>query len=207
MRPRRTGAAGWPPPRPPAASGSRRRGTCGCRPSTGARCRRCVKMPLSPTTMRSDGISGASSSLTPSETSKVRRLRLLMPMSLRAERQGAVELRPVVHLDQHVHAEVVRGVDQRARLVVGDARHDDEDAIGAPGAGLVDLVGLEQEILAQGRQAGGLAGLREVFGPALERGLVGEHREAGRAALRIGAGEATADRNRRGSGPSRGSPS
>ena len=104
-----------------------------------------------------------------SDTSKVRRLRLLMPIELRAERQRAVELRPVMHLDEHIHAEFVRGVDELARLGVGDARHDDEDAVGPPGAGLEDLIGLEQEILAQSREAGGVARLRQVFGPALER--------------------------------------
>ena len=35
----------------------------------------------------------------------------------------------------------------------------------------------------------GLAGRRQVLGPTLERGRVGQNREAGRAALRIGAGE------------------
>ena len=94
-----------------------------------------------------------------------------------------------MHLDEHVHAERVRCRDEGARLVVGDARHDDEDAVGAPQARLEDLVGLEQEILAQHRQAGGLAGGGKIFGPALERGLVGEHGQAGRAALGIGAGE------------------
>ena len=108
---------------------------------------------------------------------------------LRAERQRALEFGAVVDLDQHVHAEPVGGVDQRARLRVGDARHDDEDAIGAPGARLEHLVGLEQEVLAQGRQAGRLARLRQIFGPALERRRVGEDREAGGAALRIGAGQ------------------
>ena len=146
-----------------------------------------VKMPLSPTTMRSDGIRGASSSLTLERDLEGAQVPVVDADELGAERQGAVQLRPVVHLDQHVHAEIVSGVDQRAGLVVRDARHDDEDAVGAPGAGLVDLIGLEQEILAQGRQAGGLAGLGEVFGLALERGLVGENGEAGRAALRIGA--------------------
>ena len=73
------------------------------------------------------------------------------------------------------------------RLVVGDGGHDDEDAVGAPGARLVDLVGLEHEILAQRRQRHRRARLRQEFRRALEGGRVGQHREAGRAARRIGA--------------------
>ena len=62
--------------------------------------------------------SGASVSLTASETSKVRRLRLLMPMS-RAPSGSARSSSPrVVHLDEHVHAERVRGLDESARRVV-----------------------------------------------------------------------------------------
>ena len=208
MRLRRTESAGRRRPRPPAASGSRRRGRCGCRPSTGARYRRMREdAALADDDAVGAGSGGASSSLTPSETSKVRRLRLLMPISLVPSGRARSSSAAVVHLDQHVHAEVVRRVDQRARLVVRDARHDHEDAIGAPGAGLEDLIGLEQEILAQGGQAGCLARLGEVFGLALEGRLVGQHREAGRAAVRIGAWRGSADRNRRGSGPSRGWPS
>src|SRR5829696_3517295 len=108
---------------------------------------------------------------------------------LGAEKQRAIELARVVHLGQHVHAEPLRGIGQAARLVIGDARHDDEDAVGAPGPRLVDLVGFEQEILAQRRQARGFAGKPQIFGPALEGRPVGQHREAGRAALGIGAGE------------------
>ena len=73
-------ACASPRRRRPAASGSRRRER--------SRRRRCVsramsagvKMPLSPTTMRSSGTRGASRSVVSSVVSKVLRLRLLMPM-------------------------------------------------------------------------------------------------------------------------------
>ena len=145
---------------PPAASGFRRRGRCGCprrdRRSTSAS----VKMPLSPTTMRSARDQRRELLADAERDLEGAQIPVVDADELGAERQRAVEFRPVVHLDQHVHAEIVRRVDQRARLLVGDARHDDEDAIRAPGARLEDLIGLEQEILAQGRQAGRLAGLR-----------------------------------------------
>ena len=50
--------------------------------------------------------------------------------------------------------QVMRGDIERAGLAVIDAGHDDQDAVGAGGAGLVNLIGIEQEILAQRGQAG-----------------------------------------------------
>ncbi len=44
-----------------------------------------------------------------------------MPISREREPQRALELGLVVHLDQHVHAELVRGVLQLARRGVVDA--------------------------------------------------------------------------------------
>ena len=44
-----------------------------------------------------------------------------MPISRASSAQRALELGLVVHLDQHVHAEIVRVVVERARLVVVDA--------------------------------------------------------------------------------------
>ena len=68
------------------------------------------------------------------------------------ERQRALEFALVMDLDQHVEPEVMRGLVERARGIVVDGGHDDEDAVGAPGARLQHLIGIEQEILAQDRQ-------------------------------------------------------
>ncbi len=78
---------------------------------------------------------------------------------------------------------------QRLGLDVADAGHDDQDAVGAERAGFVHLVRLVEEILAQHGEGDGGAGGDEIAGRALEEGRVGEHRQAGRAALGIGAGE------------------
>ena len=59
-----------------------------------------VKMPLSPTTIRSRGTIGASRSLTSSDVSKVCRSRLLMPISRRVAAQRALEFGLVMDLDQ-----------------------------------------------------------------------------------------------------------
>ena len=154
-----------------------------------ARCRPGVKMPLSPTMMRSFGTRGARRSLTASVVSKVRRSRLLMPIEARRELQRPVELGLVVDLDQHVHAESSAASSSVARVVVADRRHDDQDAVGAERARLVHLIGLVHEILAEHRQVDGRARGDEVLRRALEERRVGEHREAGRAARLVGAGE------------------
>ena len=108
---------------------------------------------------------------------------------LGVERQRAVQLDLVVHLDQRVHPPFGGGVEQVARGVVADRGEDDQDAVGAPGAGLGDLVGLEHEVLAQHRQLRRGAGLDQVVRRALEARAVGEHRQAGGAAQLIGAGD------------------
>ena len=85
---------------------------------------------------------------------------------------------------------VVRGVQQVARHVVVDSRHDDQDAIGTPGASFGHLIGLVQEILAQCRHLSGCPRLLEKFGSALKAGAVGQHREAGCTSSLIGLGDA-----------------
>ena len=138
-----------------------------------------VKMPLSPTSSRSAGTSGARRSDTASVVSKVLRSRLLMPSSGEARRSARSSSASSCTSTQHVHAELDRRVLQRSRLVVGDGGHDDEDAVGAPGARLVDLVGLEHEILAQRRQRHGRARrVRNSGAPWKEGASVSTERQA-----------------------------
>ena len=127
-----------------------------------------VSSPLSPTTMRSAGIFGASFSLTASDVSKVRRSRLLMPTSRERNRKRAIEFGFVVNFEQHVHAEIEGGVLDVLGGRVVERRHDDQDAIGAPGARFRDLIDVEHEILAQGGKGGCVARLRQEFRLALE---------------------------------------
>src|SRR6267142_3455634 len=100
----------------------------------------------------------------------------------RAQLERALELGLVVHLEQHIHAIGEGSCFKLLRQRVGHARHDDQDAVSAPGARLRHLISVVHEILAQRRELGRGARGGEVFGLALERGCVGEHREAGRAA-------------------------
>ncbi len=143
--------------------------------------------PLSPTAMRSRGTSGARRSLVPRVVSKVFRSRLLMPIS-RDFSFSARSSSPSSWTSSRTSMpSATRGVLELARLPVADRRHDDENAIGAPGPRFGDLVGLVEEILAQHRQRAGCARRDEMIGAALERGRVGEHRQAAGAARLVGA--------------------
>ena len=86
----------------------------------------------------------------------------------RTQSQRAIELGFVMNLQQHIHAEIEgRVLDVLGGRVI-ERRHDDEDAIGAPGARFRDLIDVEHEILAQGGKGGCVARLRQEFRLALE---------------------------------------
>src|SRR3984957_20162989 len=95
----------------------------------------------------------------------------------------------VMRLDQHVEAKIMGGLVEGFGEVVVDGRHDDEDAVGAPGARLQHLIGVEQKILAQDRKRGRLARLHQMLGRPLKRGRVGQDRKTRCAARLIGLGE------------------
>src|SRR5207245_5808931 len=63
------------------------------------------------------------------------------------------------------------------------------DASGTHGARFVPLVGVDHEILAQRRKVASRARSRKVPGATLKKTFIGEHREAGRAVSRVGAGD------------------
>src|SRR5574337_374973 len=105
------------------------------------------------------------------------------------ERERPLTLAFVVGLDQDVEPEIVRGlVEGLGRLVV-DRRHDDEDAVRAPGARLEHLIGIEHEILAQDGKRGRLTRFDQVLWRTLKGGEVGQNRDAGGAARLVGLGE------------------
>ena len=107
--------------------------------------------------------------------------------------------------DQHVHAKRNRRVLEILGDGVVERGHDDQDAVRAMGAGFHHLIGVEQKILAQHRQVGRRARRDHEVEMALERGRVGQDRQAGRAAGLIGLGkrrriEIGADQSLRGRG-------
>src|SRR5690606_20604609 len=103
--------------------------------------------------------------------------------------QRALELGGVVHLHQHVHAALQRLRREVAQPRVVQAGHDQQHAVGAEHARLVDLPGVDDEVLAQDRQRAGRACLLQVGVGALEEVDVGQHREAGGAAGLVAAGD------------------
>ena len=105
----------------------------------------------------------------------------------RFQRQSAAQFFFVMHFDKHIHVQIMRSFVERARILIRQSGHDDENAIGTPGACLIDLIGIVHEILAQRRQACGLARRAQKFGPALKGRFIGEHGKTGRAARFIGA--------------------
>jgi hypothetical protein len=94
-----------------------------------------------------------------------------------------------VDFDQHVHAVRDGRILDLLRGGVVERGHDDQDAVGAMGAGFRHLVGVEHEILAQHWQAGCRARRHHEIEMALERGRIGQHRQARRAAGLVGLGQ------------------
>ncbi len=98
---------------------------------------------------------------------------------LGAERDGALGLGLVVHLDQHRQAELAGQVVQAAQPVVVEGGHDEQHQVGAGGPGLEHLVGLDHEVLAQQRGVDGGAHGAQVVEAAAEAALLGEHADRG----------------------------
>jgi hypothetical protein len=83
---------------------------------------------------------------------------------------------------------------------------DQQDGVGAHGAGFVDLIGIDHEVLAQHRQVRRRRGPPAGIPARPGKTAVGQHRQAGGAVLFV-AGAISAGGSRRGSRPSTGWPS
>ena len=114
-----------------------------------------------------------------------------MPISRDFEFERAVAARRVMDLDQHIHAERKRQCFEFAAPRRRTAQAMISRMQSAPQArASSDLIGIEHEILAQYRQSQRLrAPRRDNPSAPWKYGLVGQHREAGRAAVAIGAGQ------------------
>ena len=109
---------------------------------------------------------------------------------LRANCQRAIQLGFVVHFDQRLHAKRVGQRQQLGHARVVERGDDQQQRVGAIGARLVHLVGVDNEIFSQQRHRQLLAQVRanafKVLQAALEKALVGEHRDRRRAIFGIG---------------------
>ena len=80
-------------------------------------------------------------------------------------------------------------LEQADQHVLLEGGHDEQDQVGAVGAGLPDLVGGDDEVLAQHRDVDGGANRGEVGEAAGEPALLGQDADDARAADLVVAGE------------------
>ncbi len=105
-----------------------------------------------------------------------------------AEAQRAAKIVLVVDLAQDLHVEVLGGLLEVGRELVGGDRHDDEDRIGTVTAGLVHLPGADVEVLGEERDADLLPDALEIDQRAAEVTGAGQHRDrtGSRGLVRLG---------------------
>ena len=108
---------------------------------------------------------------------------------IEAERDGALHLLAVVGLAEHVEADAVGFVAQVAEGSVRVGGDDEQNGVGAGGAGFEDLKGIEDEVLAETGNVDDVGGLFEIGERALEELFVGEDGERGGSGGLEGAGQ------------------
>ena len=82
-------------------------------------------------------------------TSKVTRSRWFTPMRSAPDRERPLELGLVVHLDEHVEAELAGEGVEVDELVVVEGRHDEQHGVGAHDPGAHHVPGIDREVLAE----------------------------------------------------------
>ena len=94
-----------------------------------------------------------------------------------------------MYFHQYVKADTGRGCRKVLHARIVQRRHDQQYAVRTDGSCLVDLVRVDDEILAQYRQAGCCPGLLQVQVRTLEKLLIGQYGEAHGARFGIGLGK------------------
>ena len=89
-----------------------------------------------------------------SRVSKAAQVAIVDADERRCECKREVELATIVDFDEHRHPERSGLRLQFAHVRGLERRDDQQDAVGAQGACLVDLVGIDHEVLAQDREPG-----------------------------------------------------
>ena len=110
-----------------------------------------------------------------------------MPSTSASTSSATLELALVVDLDEGVEVERARLAQQLVELVGLQRGDDQQDRVGARGGGLVELVRVDDEVLAQHRQVRGRARRVQVVERAAEVERLGEDRQRGGAAALVGA--------------------
>ncbi len=154
------------------------------------RAERCRRRPRSgcrfrPPRTTPAGIFSASCSEVSRFTSKVCRLRLLTPIKRAPGGDGRLQLFFVMHLHQRRHSIALGQFAEIAHLAFGEDGGDQKNGVGAMGRGLMDMIRVDGEILAQGWKLHGRSRRLQIRQTAQEMFFVGENRQRGRAALLI----------------------
>ena len=186
---------------PPRSAPRRRRPRSRASSSAG------VLKPDSATTTTSLGQLGqAASKVRCGSTFSVVRSRLLTPITCAPAATALSSSRASWTSTSAGQPEVERLPVQLRQLALGQRRDDQQDRVGARGEGLQYLVGVDDEVLAQDRQAGRRARGPQVGQRAAEAGRLGEDRQRGGARALVGADhirqlDAFADQPSRGRAP------
>ena len=154
-------------------------------------------MPLSATRTHWSGTRSRSRKVCSKSVLNVRRSRLFTPISVAPASNTRCKIFGIVNLDEGRHAQADDFVVQLAQVAIVEAFGDQQHRIGAGGAGFVNLIRVENEILSQHRQPHGGANLLQIEQAALEERAVGQHAQATGAVPLVGVRRFATDRNRR----------
>ena len=110
---------------------------------------------------------------------------VVYPYQGRTQQQSAFQFFAIVHLYQHVEADFSSCRGQFLHADVIQSRHYQQYAIRADGFCLVNLVRIDDEILAQQRQAGYGLDLFQVPVGTLKKFFIGQHGKADSPGARI----------------------
>lgn len=114
---------------------------------------------------------------------------MLTPRTVAPGRDGAPDLLLGVRLHERLHAQLAGDAQQVLEGGVVEGGDDEQDQIRPVGPGLVDLVLVDREVLAQHRDAHGAAHGVQIGQRAAEAALLGEHGDHGRTAALVGGGQ------------------
>jgi hypothetical protein len=98
---------------------------------------------------------------------------------IEAERDGAIQLFAVMGLAEHIEAHGTSFFAEIDECCVGMGGDDEQDCVGAIGAGFEDLEGIEDEVFAEAGDVDDAGGLLQIGEGALKELLVGEDGEGG----------------------------
>ncbi len=142
-------------------------------------------MPLSETSTHWSGTCSRSRSVCSRLVLKVRRSRLLTPMSVAPASNTRLQVLRVVQLNQGRHSQRHRFVEKRAQVAIVQALGDQQHRVCPRRPRLKELIAVEDKILPQAWDADRRSHVAQIFELALKIRLVREHAQTRRAVLLV----------------------